>query len=156
MARNLLTGRTLKSVKWTGLREAIDAADKISGALDAEQAGVGAQAMKKVYMRAAQQLVREAYDLAPYDPHRDPRKRGTHLRDAIFAAYGKASEPNVIVGVNSKKAPHGHLLEFGTVNMKARPFMRPALAAARPLMLKTVQEGAEQVIKDLVDRYGAK
>ena len=33
------------------------------------------------------------------------------------------------VSWNKKKAPHGHLLEFGTAHMAARPFIRPALSS---------------------------
>jgi hypothetical protein len=33
--------------------------------------------------------------------------------------------------------------------------MRPALAATRPIMLATIQEGLEMIIENLVEKYGA-
>jgi hypothetical protein len=98
---------------------------------------------KKVFMRAAMISVKEIRDLAPYDPL---RKRGTHLRDAVFADYGDPKKPNVIVGVNPKKAPHGHWLEYGNVRMKAKPYFRPGVNAARAPMAAELATGMKNLI----------
>ncbi|NLX17625.1 MAG: hypothetical protein GXY45_11765 [Ramlibacter sp.] len=64
-----------------------------------------------------------------------PRDSGL-LADSIYMVH---SEDNSTPGMretyhvswNKKKAPHGHLLEFGTSRMAARPFLRPAYEAAK-------------------------
>jgi len=36
-------------------------------------------------------------------------------------------QPSALAGINPNIAPHWHFIEFGTVNMPARPFFRPAV-----------------------------
>lgn len=109
------------------------------------------QEVKKVYMEAGLALRDRARQLAPYDPK---RKKGTHLRDAIFADYGTPTKSNVIVGVQyffrgsskAAAAPHGHLVEFGTVKMAPRPFMRPAITAMKSTMRDIIERGLKKII----------
>lgn len=53
-----------------------------------------------------------------------------NMHDAVYRVYSTSrSSPAVKVyhvGVNHSKAPHWHLLEYGTSRMRARPFIRPA------------------------------
>ena len=44
-----------------------------------------------------------------------------HLKTSIFAAYGKPDAYDVIAGVDLKKVPHAHLVEFGTNAHMIRP-----------------------------------
>lgn len=57
-------------------------------------------------------------------------KTGT-LRDAVYRAYSPEKSDDVQqvyhVGVNRRKAPHFHFLEFGTSRQPATPIVRPAL-----------------------------
>jgi len=72
------------------------------------------------------------------------------LRSAIFASQGKPEKwpkgPSVIVGVNAKKAPHGHLIEFGTARAPAHPFLRPAVRAVRPMTARIMAEIVQRKI----------
>lgn len=58
-----------------------------------------------------------------------PRTRPGQLRDAIYHWHDdkKSSADRQIyaIGPNKKKAPHWHLVEYGTVKMAARPYVRP-------------------------------
>jgi HK97 gp10 family phage protein len=106
---------------------------------------------KKVWMKAALVLRDEARDLAPVIKIPKPNPRpwqvpGT-LKAAIFAAYGDTSKPNVIVGVNYRKAPQAHWIEFGTSNIAAQPYMRPALTATRSMMVAMIAEGYKALIE---------
>lgn len=96
--------------------------------------------IKKVYMRAAMIAVREARSIVPV--------RTGKLRDAIFADYGDPTKPNVLVGVNYRKAPHAHLVEFGTVKTPAHPYFRPAVTATRSLMAATIIEGFKEILDE--------
>lgn len=57
------------------------------------------------------------------------RKSGT-LQDSIYRVFSpeKSSTETKLYRIswNKKKAPHGHLIEFGTSRAPAYPFMRPA------------------------------
>ena len=55
---------------------------------------------------------------------RCPVRRGD-LRDSIKARMKKGF-PEGYVSCGGREAPHAHLVEDGTVKMRARPFMRPA------------------------------
>jgi HK97 gp10 family phage protein len=105
----------------------------------------------------AKRLVREGPG-----KRRDGSKR-KHLRDLIFATKGKRRGkgilgafanvlagdlgPNVIIGVDRKQAPHAHLVEFGTAKMPARPYLRPAVAVARPLVVAVIENGLKRLLK---------
>lgn len=52
------------------------------------------------------------------------------LQASIYRVYAKERSSSVRklyrISWNRKKAPHGHLVEFGTSKMAAKPFLRPA------------------------------
>jgi HK97 gp10 family phage protein len=56
-----------------------------------------------------------------------------NLHNSIYWAHAedRSTDESVAYHVswNKKKAPHGHLLEYGTSRMTAKPFMRPAYDA---------------------------
>lgn len=80
-------------------------------------------------------------------------KTGT-LNRSIYHYYDKKlSTPTHAVysiGPNKKTAPHWHLLEFGTVKMAARPFIRNTYtnksAAALENALKTMKQKLGEVL----------
>lgn len=102
-------------------------------------------------------LAKMARDLAKRKVKRDSDAHPPgylHLQDAIFAARGKENLPSVILGVDRKKAPHSHLIEFGhdlwrggrkragqghlVGTVRAHPYLRPAFDAVRVGALKVV------------------
>lgn len=94
----------------------------------------------RLAVAAGARVIRDkAKELAPYD---STRRTGTHLRDAIVVRRVKNTNDLMNIGVLARKAPHGHLLEFGTVKMSPRPFLRPAADT-------TKQEVAQTTIKAL-------
>lgn len=60
---------------------------------------------------------------------RVPVDTGT-LQSAIYRVYSPEKSTDQVkvyrVSWNNKKAPHGHLVEYGTSRAAAQPFMRPA------------------------------
>lgn len=96
--------------------------------------------VKRVYMRGAIMLRDAAKGLAPVKTGR--------LRDAIFASYGDRAKPDVLVGVNYKKAPHAHLVEYGTSHSAPHPYMRPAIRTVRNAVVSTIAEGLRQVLTE--------
>ena len=143
--KNVRRVLTKRSAALEGLPEL---ADKLSDILEA----IDSDDVYELLMDGAKTLRDEAKDLAPFGA---TRKRGVHLRDAIFAAEGDPSKdargPNVIAGVNRRAdrgAPHAHLVERGTARMPARPFWRPAIAATRPAIANIYSAGLRRIISD--------
>lgn len=91
---------------------------------------------RRGYIKAARILYDRARALCPWGR---TRKKGTHLRDAIFLGPGPEHHPNVLVGVNHRKAPHAHLVEYGTRRWRGKPFFRPAWMQTRTEVLRTVE-----------------
>lgn len=52
------------------------------------------------------------------------------------------------VGVAAFAAPHAHLIEFGTVNMKAQPFFRPAFDETRREIVVTAGKELREALGD--------
>jgi len=90
---------------------------KLEGMVPEKVLRAGAGAMSYVMVTEAQ---RNAF------PH---RKSGT-LYDAIYQVHvpelSDATKQTYRISWNRSKAPHGHLIEFGTSRAPAYPFIRPA------------------------------
>lgn len=101
---------------------------------------------KQVFFDAGKIVRKYARYFAPYDKK---RKKGTHLRDAILVSKGPLAFTDVLVTVRYKRpgAPHAHLIEFGTVRMAARPFMRPAASTAKGEVQQLLHEEILKLIK---------
>lgn len=76
------------------------------------------------------------------------------LKDAIYRAHSKSRSTDTTktyhVGWNKKKAPHGHLVEFGTSRAAAKPFMRPAFDR----MDAAIEAGKERMAEKLDELKG--
>ena len=96
--------------------------------------------VKRVFVRMAAIARDDIKALAPV-------RTGT-LRNAVFAGGGRDGETNALVGVNYRKAPHAHLVEFGTPHSAPKPFFRPGLVNATPKMKDALIEGLKQFIED--------
>jgi phage protein, HK97 gp10 family len=100
--------------------------DIIAG-LDALEANIKGE----VLLSGVAAMARVIYDEVKLNtsPPRMGRKTG-NLHDAVYRVYAKerGSDDTKVyrVSVNHKKAPHWHLLEFGTSRAPAHPYIRPA------------------------------
>lgn len=79
------------------------------------------------------------------------------LKASIYQAFSKDNSSDghstYHVSWNAKKAPHGHLVEYGTSRAPAHPFLRPAYDAKSKDALEAAKtklaEGTKQVISEL-------
>lgn len=59
-----------------------------------------------------------------------PKVKTGNLRDSIYRVYSPEKSGDTLktyrISWNKRKAPHGHLLEFGTSRAPAHPFLGPA------------------------------
>lgn len=117
----------------------------------AEQARPAAQA-------GAQVLYEEVKIRAPVMKKPQVRKGKTiqpgALKASIYQVFSKdnsgAGHATYHISWNAKKAPHGHLVEFGTSRAPAHPFLRPAYDAKVQEALQAANrawiEGTKQVL----------
>jgi HK97 gp10 family phage protein len=123
-----------------------------------------AQRIKEILMPVAEFIRDRAKSLVKRTSNNDFSH--IHLRDSIFAVIGKKNDPSVVVGVDRKKAPHAHLVEFGHVNwiggkrknqkghkagkrVPAHPYMRPAGEAAKGRLINTAADAIRQIVERL-------
>lgn len=82
-----------------------------------------------------------------YDEVRLNAERGESglLASAVYRVYSPEKSTGTLklyrISWNKKKAPHGHLVEFGTSRAPAYPFLRPALSR----MSAAVSAGQERM-----------
>lgn len=111
------------------------------------------QKVYDVLMDAGDVVRDEVRSRTPYNPK---RKKGTHLRDAVFVSEGDPSKwpggPNILVGISAKKAPHRHLVEYGTSKTAAKPYWRPGTRAAQEGVARNLKFG----ISELIEQVAAK
>ncbi len=140
MARSAVTaGRLRKISEEVG----IQGIDEIKGNIAKKLDKLTGMQAKRVFMRAALLLVREE--------KANIHSITGHLAGAIFADYGDPKKPNVLVGTNNRKAPHGLLVEEGHGGphpAPPHPYHKPAVNATRGIMAATIAEG----LKDLVEQ----
>jgi HK97 gp10 family phage protein len=81
------------------------------------------------------------------------------LHSAIYQAFadGESTEERVTYRVswNRSKAWYGRLVEFGTVKMAARPFIRPAFDAAHKRALEAAQRKFIDRVQGVDDAAGS-
>lgn len=138
MARRIVTAKG-KAVRLEGLAEL---QEKIAAIVDRATG----KEVKRIHMSAAIVLRDEARDLAPVLKKPQKGRVAGLLKSAIYAAYGKDSAPDVLVGVKYKIAPHAHWLEFGNVRIPAQPYMRPAINASRSMCVSIIADGYRKLL----------
>lgn len=84
-------------------------------------------------------------------PPRLGRKTG-NLEGSIYWVFSPEksteSQKTYRISWNKRKAPHGHLLEFGTSKMAAHPFLRPAFSRVNEAIAKGKERMAERLANE--------
>jgi HK97 gp10 family phage protein len=150
LGRSLLTK---KAIEFEGIAEIAANAKKLMIAAGYQGADV-AQELKKSLMVGALIVRDEARHMVPVDTGL--------LRDSIFAAYGKRDKADVLVGVNTRQAvttsaggktrTYAGVVEFGDDSHPPQPFMRPAIAAARPTVARVVSDALRVAVDRLANK----
>jgi HK97 gp10 family phage protein len=99
-------------------------AGDLEGSLDRFEKAV----QEKVLFSGVAAMAQVVYDEAKGNAERN--KKSGLLHSAIYRVYSPEKSGDAVktyrVSWNKKKAPHGHLIEFGTSRAPAYPFIRPA------------------------------
>lgn len=148
--------RNIAGLKLEGRQETMDALQKVKRLVNSE-------AVQDVLIVPAR-LIR---DVAKRFVRRGLKAKAPgymHLQDAIFATKGRRAKgamidlatsiygepgPSVIVGVDRKRAPHAHLIEYGhggRAPAPAHPYMRPAVDSTRSGVVQMVESGLRRLL----------
>lgn len=68
------------------------------------------------------------------------RPGGALRRGVVVRNFKTKGESDAFVGMDYKVSPHAHFLEYGTRNMKKRPFFRPGIDSAGPRALAYIKQ----------------
>jgi HK97 gp10 family phage protein len=120
---------------------------KLTGNLDGALDKFAQNVQEKVLFSGVAAMAKVVYDEAQ---NKVPVKTGL-LKSSIYRVYSKDrstdQKKTYQISWNKKKAPHGHLVEFGTSRAAAHPFIRPAfdhiqeaIAAGKEAMAKKLTE----------------
>lgn len=128
-------------------------------ALDKMQAGLQSE-VRPAAQAGAQVLYEEVKLRAPVakKPHKAKSGRIIQpgaLKASIYQVFSQdnsnAVHSTYHISWNARKAPHGHLVEFGTSRAPAHPFLRPAYEAQKNRALQAAKErflsGAQKAIQ---------
>lgn len=144
-------------------RVEIEGLEELKASLEA----LGTEVATKIGVNANRDAAKDLLDIlqqaAPYQPGSTKKywktKGGVttadygHLRDNLKVSREKARKQGHIVHrVSTGKAFWGSFLEYGTVNMAPRPWMRPAVEATRGYLLQIQQRGLKNGIEKATKR----
>lgn len=135
---------------------------KLSGDLVADLDKFAAGVKESVVFSGAAAMARVLYDevkinTAKLTQSGNPREKGREpgtLENSIYRAYSPEKSGDGFktyrISWNHTKAPHGHLIEFGTSRAPAYPFLRPAFAKVHEA-IKAGQERMKAVLSEGVE-----
>lgn len=90
------------------------------------------KAIDQAVRAGAKEIQKEIKKQAPYDSR---RKSGTHLRDGVIVRKGRKNRRNQsgkhVVGTLSRKVPHAHLVNYGTVKLQPNRFFDRGFIASK-------------------------
>lgn len=121
----------------------VEIGSKLSGDISASLDSFEAKIRGEVLLSGVAAMARVIYDEVKLNTSRHV-KTGT-LHNAVYRAYSPERSVGGVqvyhVSVNKRRAPHWHLLEYGTSKMSAKPYLRPALDR----MQDAIKAGSERM-----------
>ena len=89
------------------------------------------------------------------------RRTGTRLNPekAIVAKLFKKQRrqnPMAFAAWDYKVSQLGHLFEFGTKHMKARPFLRPAIDGTKTMVASVIEKGMKKIVEETARKTARK
>lgn len=122
----------------TGTEDVINAVKALMGAMDPKN-------VAKVLLEGARVIRSEA-------KRRAPRLNGL-LKSAFKAKISKKNRktsPSAWAAVDRKKAPHAHLVEFGTEHSAPHPYLRPAVEGTKDQVATVIKVGLARGVESVV------
>jgi len=135
-----------QTVRVDGLRELGEAMRGLSAKVAKRIAGQATAAAAKLVKTTAQSNIRQspAIDtgslLGAIIVKKLPKGKLAGLTVAHIVTVRGRGKPANKKGQKIDRAPHAHLVEFGTVNMPAEPFLRPAYESEKRKAVDVIAE----------------
>lgn len=126
---------------------------KLDGDFDVDLTKFEKVIQDKVLFSGAATMGRVIYDEVKLNasPPKLGRKTG-NLEAAIYWAFSPEkstdTQKTYRISWNKKKAPHGHLIEFGTSRAPAHPFVRPAFSRINEAIAQGKARMAERLAEE--------
>lgn len=98
--------------------------------------------LKDVYMDAARVFYQEAYADAPVVSGK--------FRGSFFISPGDPTKADALFIVDYKKCRYAHIVEYGSSRHAPHGTIRRAVNSARPLIARTIAEGLQQALDDVL------
>lgn len=120
---------------------------RFNGDLNAALSRFAVAVQEKVVIAGTAAAARVLYDEARQQAEKT--KKTGMLQSSIYLVYSKekssATRKTYRISWNKRKAPHGHLIEFGTARAPAHPFLRPAFDRVAEAIEKGKERMAERM-----------
>lgn len=127
-----ITGRKRGKVVIEGMTELQKKLDALPEAATAK--------LKQAILDGATNVAETAYVAAPV--------RTGRLRNSIDVV----TDNNGLDALVVVRAPHAHLLEFGTIKMAAQPFLFPAYRLERPRLKRKIKAEVKRALRSVASR----
>lgn len=122
------------------------------GDLDADLDRFALDVQERVIIAGTAAAAKVLYDEARQQAEK--HKKTGLLQSAIYRVYSKeksdATHKTYRLSWNKAKAPHGHLIEFGTSRLPAYPFIRPAFDR----IVEAIEKGKERMAERIKEIKG--
>ncbi len=99
--------------------------------------------IERLFLRAAKVIRNAAREAAPQGPT-------GNLKAGIISKVlprGTRKVGLAMTGINFRRAPHAHLLEFGTEKMSPRPFFRVSVIGSQQRINTMLTKGFKRIIE---------
>jgi HK97 gp10 family phage protein len=127
---------------------------KLNGDLELDLSKFEKIVTEKVLFSGAATMGKVIYDEVKLNasPPRLGRVTGK-LQDAIYWVFSPEkstdSQKTYRISWNKRKAPHGHLIEFGTSRSPAHPFLRPAFSRINDAIAQGKARMAQRLAEEI-------
>ena len=123
----------------------IEGAARLLSQLDKVGKSLNSKGMEQNFLKKAQEIASDAERRAPVLTGLLKSSMVARLMDK------RGNNPRVAVAaVDRKKAPHAHLVEFGTSRAPAHPYFRPAVESKMGSMAKSLKEDLKKGVESSV------
>ena len=121
----------------------LDGADELNAALRSVGLRAGGLVLKSAAIAGAEVIAGEAKRLAPRD--------SGDLAEGIHAEPGRIQQGRAVMNIGiGKKQWYGELVELGTENMAAQPYLRPAFDTKAEEAIAAVNKVLRDALKDVL------
>ena len=131
------------SIKWEGVTQLLNTYKQCGVALDDKSPDV-----KDILLPLCTAAMANAKNLAPLGTIANTKHKPGTLKRSIIATRGPRTQRGIFMVARKRIAPYAGFVEFGTSNMAARPYFRPAMLAFASTYVSDITPGVKRLLED--------